>query len=1471
MKHQKITFFLTALVSMIAGNVFAYDFEQKNSDGVIIYYTITDSYNRYLAVSCHSTNKYTGNVAIPYFVDHNGNTYFVRSIEQKAFYQCTGLTSVTIPEGVEEIGVNAFAWCSNLYSITIPEGVKNIDNYAFYLCSGLTSIAIPSGCSSLGASAFEQCRSITTVSLPTSLKTIGSSAFRHCSSLSAVNNTSYLKTIESYAFADCPNLITISLGSVTSIGNYAFNGCSSLTSITFSSNLTSIGQNAFQNCSGLTSLTIPKNVTSIGAWAFRGCTGLSSIIVDSENTKYDSRNNCNAIIDKTDPQVILGCKNTIIPSGVKTIGGSAFFGCTELTSISIPSSITSIQDGAFEGCTGLTTISIPYNVYTIGVTAFRGCSSLETISVSSANSRYDSRNNCNAIIEKNSNVLITGCKNTIIPNDVVSIGTYAFTNNSSLTSITIPQSITSIGYDAFKGCNSLTTVVVKNETPIIGAGSSFSNRENATLYVPGGCKAAYQAADGWKDFKFIEETGIDISSSEIYIAPISAVSYSSYAHTPTVTVIDGTTTLTNGTDYTISYSNNTNAGTATVTITGKGNYKGTRTANFTINKVALTITAMSYTINQGDPLPTFNCSYNGFVGSEYATVLITQPTFSCSATSTSAPGIYDIAVSGADAQNYTMTYVKGILTILEKEKVGQTLELTAIPTMTYGDAAYTLPTTTEDGLTLTWSVDDTNIATVSTNVLTIANAGTTTVTANQAGNENYEPFSREFTLTVNKAPLTITANSYTINQHDEMPILDVTYAGFVYEELDGVLTIPPTVACSATNTETPGNYDIVLSGAEAQNYNITYVNGMLTITALESEGDRDSEGFKYINDFTYIKDLSDYTGTYSNCSFVNCTQHEDGNIIKANVFCVEKFYGRGEGQSYAHFRMYRDKNANDKIGEFDFCWGWYSFNFDNDDDFHFVDVYDNMEVGTSKQFNSDGIIYTLTLLDKIISDSNDEKKIIFSFDRPIYFGGDNNGNVGIERFSNRVQIKYLKDLNQNEELPLEEFTLPEMTYGGKAFRLPTKNSEEQALTWSVSNTDIASVSSNILTINGTGTTTLTATYGGEDGFELTSRDFELIVNKAPLTVIAKSYTVKQGNQLPTFECTYKGFVYGETESVLTTLPTITCSATDTETLGTYSITPSGAEAQNYEITYVNGALLIMDMSLPEGLEYVDLGLPSGIKWANMNVGATSVEDAGQVFSWGETTTKEEYSDDNYLWGTSIYDISKYNMNDGLTVLLPEDDAATVNMGAGWRIPTVEEWYELENNCTRQWTKSNGVYGYRFTSTNGNYIFLPILVESSWMNGAGSYWTSTLGDVDYVAYDIDFDGGGFYIDCSHGGHRSAGRNVRAVYERLKCATPTITYTEGKLKFTSETEGVMFVSTVTVGEDITSYEDEVPLTPIYRVSVYAKKDGYEDSEVATKDIDFRALRGDVNDDGEITISDAVRIVNIILGNSNSAASE
>ncbi len=280
--------------------------------------------------------------------------------------------------------------------------------------------------------------------------------------------------------------------------------------------ISSIGDYAFEGCYGLTSVTIPNSVTTIGNYAFSYCTGLSKIIVDSENTVFDSRDNCNAIISTFTNTLIVGCKNTSIPNSVKRINDYAFNGCTGLTSITIPESATSIGNGAFFDCSGLTSITIPESVFYIGSNAFNNCSGLTSITIPESVTYIGSNAfyGCNGLTEVNITDLSAWCKinfdlananplyyvghlklnsteitNLVIPDDISEIKAYAFYGCNGLTSVTIPNSVTSIGYNAFGECVNLASVELPNPWPTIGdyafgrTGLTFVNVPNSQTNI----------------------------------------------------------------------------------------------------------------------------------------------------------------------------------------------------------------------------------------------------------------------------------------------------------------------------------------------------------------------------------------------------------------------------------------------------------------------------------------------------------------------------------------------------------------------------------------------------------------------------------------------------------------------------------------------------------------------------------------------------------------------------------------------------------------------------------------------------------------------------------------------------------------------------------------------------------------------------------------------------------------------------
>lgn len=263
-------------------------------------------------------------------------------------------TDLTIPDSinghkVKYIGDNAFENCSGISKITIPEGVTKIGEFAFTRCYSLTTIKLPEGLISLGQYSFYQCISLASISIPKGVTEIGSFTFHGCKGLKSINIPASVTSIGSYAFAECSGLTSIKLPEgLTSIDNGVFSKCSGLTSITIPTGITSIGFAAFEQCSGLSSITIPDGVTKIEAWTFDYCSGL---------------------------------KNITLPEGLTDINGESFIGCTALTSINIPDGVTWVGPMAFKDCTSLKSMIFPKGVLKVNSKVLSGCSSLAQVTI----------------------------------------------------------------------------------------------------------------------------------------------------------------------------------------------------------------------------------------------------------------------------------------------------------------------------------------------------------------------------------------------------------------------------------------------------------------------------------------------------------------------------------------------------------------------------------------------------------------------------------------------------------------------------------------------------------------------------------------------------------------------------------------------------------------------------------------------------------------------------------------------------------------------------------------------------------------------------------------------------------------------------------------------------------------------------------------------------------------------------------
>ncbi len=491
-----------------------------------------------LDVELTECSRREGEIVIPKNIVKGNSVVVVTALADHVFdvaeKHCAGITSVTVPESVTSIGSGAFFHCDQLVSVNIPAQVTEIKNMTFSYCTSLTSIDLPKGVTKIGSSAFSKCSSLKNIHIPEGVTSIGNNAFGDCSALKSVNLPENLATAGDKVFMNCTSLKSIMLPKgVTEIGDHMFDGCSSLASVIIPSSVTKIGHWAFYNCENLASVTIPESVASIGSEAFNGCSNLTVVncsirdIVSINSLTFSNRANATLYVYEDvvedyrsaqywqdfDIRTVKHASWTAADGNVWQYITGHIFGSDQTVAyivgcslpegdVTVPAQVADgtntydvvgIYDYAFTNNRDLATVTIPEGVQVIGEMAFRGCTSLTKVTM---------------------------------PSTLTYLQRGAFQYCWDIASIDLPSGLSLIGDKAFYGCDNLTTVNSYVSSPVEIDAYTFTNRNNATLYVPMGSKDGYQVAEYWKQFLRIVEMS-DITEVQLTVGAAGVATFAS--------------------------------------------------------------------------------------------------------------------------------------------------------------------------------------------------------------------------------------------------------------------------------------------------------------------------------------------------------------------------------------------------------------------------------------------------------------------------------------------------------------------------------------------------------------------------------------------------------------------------------------------------------------------------------------------------------------------------------------------------------------------------------------------------------------------------------------------------------------------------------------------------------------------------------------------------------------------------------
>ena len=557
----------------------------------------------------------------------------------------------------------------------------------------------------------------------------------------------------------------------------------------------------------------------------------------------------------------------------------------------------------------------------------------------------------------------------------------------------------------------------------------------------------------------------------------------------------------------------------------------------TITKAPLSISAGNYTKKQGDAMPVFKASYAGFKNGEDESVLTKQPVFSCVANEASAPAEYAVTISGAEAENYDISYEQGRLTVVEADAV---VVRAKSYSRQYGDENPVLEFETEGA-----ALDGTPEIVCSA----VANSpvGSYTIEVKQGSIKNYNVHFESGSLVITKAPLSISAGNYTKKQGDAMPVFKASYAGFKNGENESVLTKQPVFSCEANEASAPAEYAVTISGADAENYDISYEQGRLTVVEADAVVVRAKSYSRQYGDenpvFEFETDgaaldgtpeivcsavanspVGSYTIEVKQGSIKNYNVHfESGSLVitKAPLSISAGNYTKKQGDAMPAFKA---SYAGFKNGE-------------NESVLTKQPVFSCVANEASAPAE-----YAVTI------SGADAENYNISYEQ---------GHLTVVEADAVVVRAKSYNRQYGDENPVFEFE----TEGAALDGTP------EIVCSAVANSPVGSY-------------TIEVKQGSIKNYNVHFESGSLVITKAPLSISAGNYTKKQGDAMPVFKASYAGFKNGENESVLTKQPVFSCDANEASAPAEYAVTISGADAENYEISYEQGVLTVTGMPKP---------------------------------------------------------------------------------------------------------------------------------------------------------------------------------------------------------------------------------------------------------------------------------------------------